>query len=57
MGKNTEWEEKNTMGKLIDNIILVDIQCEHCGELQNHDELGKHGACKSCGKKIVKGLF
>ena len=33
------------------------IKCEHCYEAQTHEQLGKNGTCKQCGKEIRKELF
>ena len=35
----------------------TNVVCEHCHEVQTHEELGQNGTCKSCGNEIREGLF
>ncbi len=43
--------------ELLINSIELFVHCEHCGQIQAHEVLGKNGSCDNCGKEIRKGLF
>jgi uncharacterized CHY-type Zn-finger protein len=38
-------------------MLETNVICEHCFEVQTHEELGNNGSCKSCNGLIRKELF